>query len=69
MTGTDDPMDGLLALMGQPVPCEICRTPTATADLTETRVPGAVIFDGTIVVDRIIWVCPRCPLPTPTEEP
>jgi hypothetical protein len=55
----------LLDRLGEPVPCELCRTPTPATELTECRVPGAVIPEWGIVVDRVVWVCPRCPVIDP----
>lgn len=56
-------MDDLLDRIGQPIPCALCRTPTPAADLTERSVPGHLIVEWDVVVDRLVWVCPRCPLP------
>lgn len=48
------------------IDCDICRAPTRPTDLTETTVAGAIIgaeFIGrTIAVQRLIWVCPNCPI-------
>ena len=55
-------MDDLLSRIGRPVPCAVCGTLTPAADLTETTVPGALIEEWDIVVTRVIWVCPRCPV-------
>lgn len=54
-------VDELLDLIGQPVPCALCKTVTPVDQLREVSVPGAVIFDGEITVNRIVWVCPNCP--------
>lgn len=59
MTGLDE----ILNRIGGPIPCAICHTPTPAAQLSERTAPAALAFDGTVVVDRLVWVCPRCPLP------
>jgi hypothetical protein len=55
----------LLSRLGQPVPCELCRTETARADLREITVPGAVVVGERVgldfVVSRVVWICRRCP--------
>jgi hypothetical protein len=63
---SDELWDWILDRIGEPIPCELCGTPTAPADLTECRVPGMLIAEWDIVVDRIGWVCPRCPVVDPT---
>lgn len=58
----------LLARVGQPVPCDICGTPTPTADLTETTMPGAIVrfanpnpeLAFSFVARTVIWICPTC---------
>jgi hypothetical protein len=40
--------------------CAICRTPTDPVKLTKSWCPD--VIRGT-VVDRVMWVCPACPLP------
>jgi hypothetical protein len=59
----DDWLAGLLTRVGEPVPCAVCGTPTPPTDLTETAAPGALIRDWDIAVQRVIWVCPACPVP------
>jgi len=59
---SDDLWDWMFDRLGQPIPCELCRTPTAAEDLTECRVPGLLIAEWDVVVDRVVLVCPRCPL-------
>ena len=43
-------MQWLIDQIGKPIPCGLCRSPRASADLKEIIVPGAVIFDGEVVV-------------------
>lgn len=58
-----DRLTELLNYIGEPVPCSLCGTPTPTADLTECYIPAHLIEEWDIVVDRLAWVCPRCPVP------
>jgi hypothetical protein len=51
----------LASQAGQPIPCSICQAPTPSAQLRETLLPGALAFDGEIVVQSVGWVCPSCP--------
>jgi hypothetical protein len=57
MEHMNDGLDWLLGRLGQPIPCEICRVPTPAADLTECLVPGALIAEFDIIIDRVVWVC------------
>ena len=59
----DDWLAGLLARVGEPVRCAVCGAPTLSGDLTETVAPGALIREWDMVVRRVIWVCPACPVP------
>jgi hypothetical protein len=59
----NDWLAGLLARIGEPVPCAVCGTPTAPAELTETTAPGYLIEDWDVLVSRVTWVCPSCPVP------
>lgn len=56
-------LDDLLDRLGELIPCSICGHPTPPAELTETYAPGALAFDGSVVVERLMWVCLACPLP------
>lgn len=56
-------LDWFLLHARDPVPCDICRTLTAKAQLTERWVPTYVSDELRLVVDRAVWVCPTCPLP------
>jgi len=62
---SDEAWGWLIDQLGKPIPCEICRTPTSPEDLMECRVPGLLITEWDMVLDRIVWVCPRCPVVDP----
>jgi hypothetical protein len=47
--------------VGQPIPCELCRTLTMAVELRELVVPATVLQEWDIVVHRIVFVCGRCP--------
>jgi hypothetical protein len=48
--------------LGSPIPCEVCRTPTPAGDLTQCWVPGYLIEEWDVVVQRAVYVCPSCPV-------
>lgn len=56
-------LDWFLLHAKDPVPCDICRTPTANEQLTECWVPAYVSEELGFVVRRAMWVCETCPLP------
>ncbi len=56
-------LDWFLLHAKDPVPCDICRTPTAKEQLTECWVPAYVSEELGFVVHRAMWVCETCPLP------
>ena len=56
-------LDYLLEHLGEPIPCAICGEPTPPGELTEATVPGLVIAEWDMTVHRVVWVCPRCPIP------
>lgn len=56
-----DLTEWLASRAGQPIPCSICQTPTPSSQLRETLLPGAIAFDGEVVVQSVGWVCPACP--------
>jgi hypothetical protein len=60
---SDQLLDWFLVHAMDPVPCEICRTPTAKAQLSECWIPAYVSGVFGFVVERAVWVCPSCPLP------
>jgi hypothetical protein len=43
--------------------CALCGTPAPAGQLTETTVPGYLITGWDIMVGRVIFVCPACPVP------
>lgn len=49
----------LIDNIGRPHPCGICGRPST--QLREVLLPGAVIFDGQITVQTVVWICPACP--------
>jgi len=61
----DEVLRYFLEHLGEPAPCELCRTMTATSELREVWVPGAVVesrdLDLGFVVDRLVFVCAACP--------
>jgi hypothetical protein len=63
---SDDLWDWMMERVGKPIPCEVCRTPTVPRDPAECRVPGLLIAEWGVVVDRVVWVCPRSPVVDPT---
>ena len=56
-------LDWFLLHAKDPVPCDICRTPTSKTQLTECWVPAYVSEELGFVVRRAMWVCPTCPVP------
>jgi len=61
----DELLRYFLDRLGEPAPCELCRTMTAKSELREVFVPGAVVESRDLgldfVVDRLVFVCPACP--------
>lgn len=47
---------------GGPRPCSLCGEPTPPEQLTECWVPGYVIAEWDIPLQRVAYVCPRCPV-------
>ena len=59
----DDWLAGLLARMGQAIACDLCGALTRPENLTEVTVPGYAIQQWDVLVHRLAWVCPACPVP------
>ena len=59
----DDLLDWLLTRVGQPLPCPLCGTLTLPGQRTEVKIPGAYVAEWDMVVRRVTWVCPACPVP------
>ncbi len=57
----DDLWAWLLNRVGHPIPCGLCGVPTPAEVLTECRIPSA-LTDWGVVVDRLVWLCPCCPV-------
>lgn len=49
---------------GQPIPCDLCRTPIAPQMLRETTMIGAIVTvvpGCEITPRRVLFICPNCP--------
>lgn len=50
--------------IGQPIPCDLCQTPTAPANLRETTIVSAIVTvvpGCEITPQRVLFICPNCP--------
>jgi hypothetical protein len=53
--------DWILDRLGDPIPCALCGKLTPPEDLAEGVIPGTVVAEWSMVVFRVVSLCPACP--------